>query len=357
MSSAAARPELTAPGQLADVLWFDGVDPSEAGPVFVDLCAPMPVGAQAALTLRAAATSARVTIGVSSAPLAATNLPFAEALTLSLVPDRDGGAPPGIAVADPVAAAQQLAGVVTARPLASTALALLLQQTGMLPVWEALVAESTTYSTLLAGPEFGAWLAAAPRIPLPPHDDEPVIVQRAGDVLRLTLYRPARRNAYGHRVRDALVSALQIARADPAVTVELDGRGPAFCSGGDLAEFGTAPDPATAHLIRMRHSAGALLHELASRTTVRVHGACIGAGVELPAFAGRVIAAPDTLLGLPEVGMGLVPGAGGTVSITRRIGRWRTAWLALTGERIGAEQALRWGLVDEIREPATRHDT
>jgi enoyl-CoA hydratase/carnithine racemase len=63
-----------------------------------------------------------------------------------------------------------------------------------------------------------------------------------------------------------------------------------------------------------------------------------------------VTAAPDAYFQLPEVGMGLVPGAGGSVSLPRRIGRQRTARLALGGERIDAETALAWGLVDEIRE-------
>ncbi len=70
------------------------------------------------------------------------------------------------------------------------------------------------------------------------------------------------------------------------VTVAIRGAGPAFCSGGDLAEFGTAPDPSTAHLVRLRHSAGQLLHDLADRVTAHIHGACVGAGIELPAFAG-----------------------------------------------------------------------
>ncbi len=175
-----------------------------------------------------------------------------------------------------------------------------------------------------------------------------MLVSRQGDLLTLMLNRPGRRNAYGHAVRDALVSALQIALVEPAVSVELRGAGPAFCSGGDLAEFGTAPDPAAAHLIRLRHSAGQLLHDLADRTTAYLHGACIGAGIELPAYAGRVVAAADTRMALPEISMGLVPGAGGTVSLVRRIGRWRTAWLALTGESLEVERALQWGLVDEL---------
>ncbi len=344
-------PELVAPDELADALWYAATDPSAPAPVVVDLSRPLASHDQlVARTLRAVRCSAHAVLGVSNARVPEVNLPLAQALTVTLVPadERADPPPPFVAVADPQAAVSGISGVVSARPLASAALAVLLQQTALLPVWEGLVAESATYSTLLAGPEFAAWLAAAPPRQQAPDGDEPVLVSRSGDVLSLTLNRPERRNAYGHAVRDALISALEVARIDEAVQVELSGRGPAFCSGGDLAEFGTAPDPATAHVIRLRHSAGQLIFDLADRVTVRLHGACIGAGIELPAFAGRVTAAPDTVIALPEVAMGLVPGAGGTVSIVRRIGRWRTAWLALTGERISASQARRWGLVDEI---------
>jgi enoyl-CoA hydratase/carnithine racemase len=61
------------------------------------------------------------------------------------------------------------------------------------------------------------------------------------------------------------------------------------------------------------------------------------------------VADPDARFLLPEVAMGLVPGAGGTCSIPRRIGRQRCAWLALTGAAIDAQMALAWGLVDEVR--------
>ncbi len=94
-------------------------------------------------------------------------------------------------------------------------------------------------------------------------------------------------------MRDALIEALRVVVADPAITdVRLSGSGPSFCSGGDLAEFGSAPDPATAHAVRVTRSAGAWLARCASRVTAEVHGACIGAGIELPAFAGRVRRGP-----------------------------------------------------------------
>ena len=61
-----------------------------------------------------------------------------------------------------------------------------------------------------------------------------------------------------------------------------------------------------------------------------------------------MIACPDTRIGLPEIQMGLIPGAGGTASLPRRIGRHRATFLALSGQVIGSDQALRWGLVDAI---------
>jgi hypothetical protein len=342
-------PELVAPDQLADLLWLAAAQAVERETVLVDLSVPLEVPELVQRTLRAAHTSGRVIVGVTNGPLPAANHPLAEALTLSFTSEREqDGLPAFVTAADPLAAAHEVAKVVWNQPMASASLAALLQQTAILPVWEGLVAESTTYSTLLAGPEFARWLRSAPARALAPDDDEPVLTQREGDLLHLTLNRPERRNAYGRGVRDALVSALEVARIDERVRVLLDGRGPAFSSGGDLAEFGTAPDPVTAHLVRIRHGAGLLIDELKGRTTVRIHGACIGAGIEIPAFAGTVIAAPDTSIGLPEVAMGLVPGAGGTVSITRRIGRWRTAWLALSGERLDPQRAQRWGLVDEL---------
>ena len=352
--TASAADSLVLPDQLADVLWFaeyDSDDSDTSAPVLVDLSAPIASHDQlVSRTLRAARCSARVLIGVATGAVPAANTSLAQELTLSLVahavqPDPE---PAFVAVRDPLAVAGELTEVVRTRPIASASLAVLLQQTALLPVWEGLVAESATYSTLLAGPEFAGWLAARPAMAAPTETDDAVLVSRRGDELTLTLNRPERRNAYGRGVRDALVAALQVARIDEAVRVVLRGSGPAFCSGGDLAEFGTAPDPARAHLVRLRHAAAQLMYDLADRTTAHLHGACIGAGIELPAFAWRVIAAPDTQIALPEVGMGLVPGAGGTVSIVRRIGRWRTAWLALSGKPLSAGQAKAWGLVDVV---------
>jgi enoyl-CoA hydratase/carnithine racemase len=149
------------------------------------------------------------------------------------------------------------------------------------------------------------------------------------------------------------VEGLELALCDDSIEeVVLRGRGPSFCSGGDLDEFGHFPDPVTSHAVRSTRNAGRLLHALWPRVRAEIHGACVGAGVELPAFLSRVDADEGAYFQLPEHAMGLVPGAGGTVSLPRRIGRQRTAWLALTGQRIDARTALEWGLVDGLREVA-----
>src|SRR6516165_4805169 len=150
-----------------------------------------------------------------------------------------------------------------------------------------------------------------------------------------------------------VVEALTVAQLDPSVTgVVLSGNGPSFCSGGDLAEFGTFADPASAHLARTRHSPALALDALTARLgrscRAEVHGRVMGSGLEMAAFCGWVEARDDSVFGLPELGLGLIPGAGGTVSVTRRIGRWRTAYLVLAGHTVYADVALAWGLADAI---------
>jgi hypothetical protein len=238
---------------------------------------------------------------------------------------------------------------VAANPLAATALALVLRGSEVRSVAEGLQLESAVYGTLQGGPEFAAWRANRPVHPPRPEAGPAVAVHRDGDRLELVLNRPAVRNALDARMRDELVAGLAIAVGDPTVAqVQLRGAGPAFCAGGDLDEFGSRPDVATAHVVRMTRSPARALAAVADRVVARLHGACFGSGIELSAFAARVVARPDTVVGLPEVSLGLIPGAGGTVSLPRRIGRHRTAALALTGRTIDAATALEWGLVDEI---------
>jgi len=237
-------------------------------------------------------------------------------------------------------------------PITATTLALLLRGQQHLSVGEGLVAESAAYSVLQSGPEFSAWRGARTVRAAGTEEDNGrvrVRVRRDGDVLSVTLARPDRLNALDAAMRDELVEALTLAAAAPDIArVELRGEGRAFCAGGDLDEFGRRSDPATAHLIRLERSIGRAIFQLDKPTVTYLHGACTGSGIELAAFTDWVVAASDTQIALPEIGLGLVPGAGGTVSLTRRIGRLRTAWLAFSGSTIDAATARTWGLVDEL---------
>ena len=237
---------------------------------------------------------------------------------------------------------------VAARPIAATTLALLLRAAPGRTVAEGLVAESATYSVLQGGPEFASWRAANP--PRRDRDDAPrVKVEHHGNTLAVTLVRPERLNALDARMRDELAEGFAWAAADPGIArVEWRGEGRSFCAGGDLDEFGSRPDPASAHLVRLQRSIGRALAQLDKPTVTYLHGPCMGSGIELAAFTDTVIGSPDTTLALPEIGLGLVPGAGGTVSLTRRIGRLRTASLAFSAEPIDVTTAVTWGLVDRI---------
>jgi enoyl-CoA hydratase/carnithine racemase len=220
------------------------------------------------------------------------------------------------------------------------------------PALAGVLTESLAYSTLQAGPEFARWLDERGPVRMPEFAD-PVQAQRDGDLLRIRFNRPQRHNAFSTDARAALLEALAVAQLDPSVTgIVLSGNGPSFCSGGDLAEFGTFADPASAHLARTRHSPALALDALTARLgrscRAEVHGKVMGSGLEMAAFCGWVEAHEDSAFGLPELSLGLIPGAGGTVSVTRRIGRWRTAYLVLTGCTLDAATALAWGLVDAI---------
>jgi enoyl-CoA hydratase/carnithine racemase len=245
-------------------------------------------------------------------------------------------------------AVEQVAATVAVTPLAARAFAVLMRATPAVTVDEGLAAESAVYSTLQAGPEFAAWRAARP-IPQRNPEDDPIGLERDGGTLHITLTRPHVGNALSTAMRDALVDAFALPALDPSITaVHLWGAGGSFCTGGDLDEFGSFPDPATAHLLRLQQSVGRAIAVVAPRVTAHLHGACVGSGIELPAFAGRVIAEPGTRIALPELALGLIPGAGGTVSLPRRIGRLRATRLGLTGESLDAVTALDWGLVDEL---------
>ncbi|RIK89575.1 MAG: enoyl-CoA hydratase/isomerase family protein, partial [Proteobacteria bacterium] len=174
-------------------------------------------------------------------------------------------------VADEAALAP-LATAIRKAPLAAAALVQLLRGADTRSLEEGLVAESLAYSTLQGGPEHRAWLAY--RAPVHAADERAPAAEvvRDGDVLRVTLARPKRRNAWSAAMRDAVHEAFALALADATLErVVWAGRGVAFCAGGDLAEFGSAPDPATAHAVRTTRCVARLAAALGDRLEARLH--------------------------------------------------------------------------------------
>ena len=238
-------------------------------------------------------------------------------------------------------------------PQAALAAVLLLRGVENRTIEESLIAESTTYSLLQGGAEFAQWKNQRVNREREDSGELEVLSERIDNHLIVTLNSPMRRNAYSSKMRTALAEILQLALIDESIqSITLRGNGSNFSSGGDLDEFGSFSDSVVAHISRLTSNVGTSLNQLRERLGTKLrcemHGVNFGAGVELPAFAGWVVANRETRFCLPEIALGLVPGAGGTASLPRRIGRQRTTWLALTGRAIDAQKAFEWGLIDEI---------
>ena len=326
-----------------DAFQLGSSDDSSSWPV---LAVALEQGPDLAMLNEMAPSLPCVMVGISGEH--GVDVPESFDILLSTVPKATS---PWIQCADAATTAADLIDCVLRSPLAAVSLVQILRLGSSLSVIDAVVAESFVYSMLQSGPTYRDWLESrhTTASPDPDPDPDPILVRRNGSRMEIQLNRPRVRNALNAAMRDALLAAFQIVLLDTSVrSVQLSGRGPAFCSGGDLTEFGLAEDPSSAHRVRVRHSIGALLSRCAERVQVHLHGSCVGAGIEIPAFSRHIVAASDAAFSLPEVGFGLIPGAGGTASIPRRIGRQRTAFLAISGTSITATTAKAWGLVDEV---------
>ena len=248
-------------------------------------------------------------------------------------------------------AIQELDEMISLHTQPALVLAHLLRQKAYQNVSQGLVLESLSYGMLQSGSQFKAWLNQRGDIARVLDEKPVVLASRSDESLEIYLNRPERSNAYSSDMRDQLFDFLQIARFDEAVTkVKLHGLGKSFCSGGDLAEFGSVDFPPDGHIIRMHRSPALSSHSIADKLEVYLHGVCAGAGIEIPAFASRVFGNESVEIFLPEISMGLIPGAGGTVSLPRRIGPQKTAYLAMSGKTLSLSDALAWGLIDEAVE-------
>jgi enoyl-CoA hydratase/carnithine racemase len=169
----------------------------------------------------------------------------------------------------------------------------------------------------------------------------------------ITLNRPQRLNAYNTAMRDGLYDALLAVRDDAQVrAVILRGAGRAFCTGGDVAEFGTAPSPTRAREVRWLRDVWGTLWRLPAVTIAAVHGYAVGGGFEMAMLCDQCLAGSDARFALPETGLGMIPGVGGTQTLPRLIGLARAQRLVLAGDPLDARAAHALGLVTRIVPPA-----
>jgi len=173
--------------------------------------------------------------------------------------------------------------------------------------------------------------------------------EKRGPIALVTLDRPDVLNAYDVAMRDDLFAALGAADDDPDVRVlVLRGRGAAFSTGGDVREFGTAPSPVVARVVRWRRDVWGRLLALRAATLAAVHGYAVGGGMEMALLCDVCIAADDARFALPETGLGMIPGVGGTQTLPRRAGTGRALDLVLAGGWLDARAAAAAGLVHRV---------
>ena len=173
--------------------------------------------------------------------------------------------------------------------------------------------------------------------------------EREGAVARVTLDRPEVLNAYDTRMRDDLFAAFGTVRDDPSIrALVLRGAGRAFCAGGDIREFGSAPSPVVAREVRWRRDVWGCLRSLRALTIAAVHGHAAGSGMEMALLCDFRVAARDAVFSLPETALGMIPGVVGTQTAPRMLGEGRALDMILAGARIDARRALRIGLVDSV---------
>ena len=171
-----------------------------------------------------------------------------------------------------------------------------------------------------------------------------------GAVARITLARPEKLNALDMGMIEALAAAADAVEASRDVRVAiLTGEGKAFCAGGDIAAWGgLEPLDMWRHWVRAGHRAFDRLARLRVPLIAVLSGHALGGGLELAATADLRIAEAQAKLGLPETGIGMVPGWSGTQRLVRRFGAQTVRRLALTGAIVEAAEAGRLGLVDEV---------
>jgi len=179
---------------------------------------------------------------------------------------------------------------------------------------------------------------------------ETLIYEKKDGIATVSLNRPEALNVYNIQMRDDLYEVLGAIRDDDEVRVGiLKGAGDkAFCAGADLSEFLSAPPPVAARKIRFDRDVWRLFLSIPQPLIAALHGYVLGSGLEIALCCDMRIAAADTQFGLPEIGLGIIPAAGGTQTLPRAIGRSRALEMLLTNRWISGQQAFQFHLVNRL---------
>src|SRR5687768_11244340 len=174
----------------------------------------------------------------------------------------------------------------------------------------------------------------------------PISTHKHGDVLVVTSNNPPV-NALGHAVRAGIVAAIEQAEADDAVkAIVIACEGQTFFAGADVSEFGTPKafeQPMLPQVVDR-------IEGCTKPVVAAIHGTALGGGLEVALSCHYRVALPSAKLGVPEVKLGLLPGAGGTQRLPRVAGVEKALQMAATGTPIGAREAQECGLVDRLIE-------
>jgi enoyl-CoA hydratase/carnithine racemase len=181
-------------------------------------------------------------------------------------------------------------------------------------------------------------------------DFEVIIYEKKDNKGYITLNRPKALNAYNIKMRDELFEVLSAAKDDPEVgVIILKGAGDkAFCAGADLSEFLTAPSPVIARQVRFERDIWGLFLQIKKPMIAALHGYVLGSGIEMAMCCDIRVASEDARFGVPEMGLGIIPAAGGSQTIPRVIGRGYALDMLLSGKWITADEAKKIKMVNHV---------
>jgi len=177
-----------------------------------------------------------------------------------------------------------------------------------------------------------------------------IIYEKQDEIGYVTLNRPKALNTYNMQMRDELYQVLVAIKEDPEVKVVIfKGAGErAFCAGADLTEFLTAPSPIIARQVRWERDIWGLFLSITKPLIAVLHGYVLGDGVEIALCCDIRVASEDARFGVPEMGLGIIPAAGGSQTLPRVMGRAQALEVLLSGRWIKAEEACRLKLVNQV---------